>query len=332
MIIVAEKSVNLSGLVTYVHGLGHEVDVSEGTETVVVGIKGDTRRLREDQFSLLPGVREVRRISTKYKLVSKQFHPQHIVRIGELEVNGDRPIIIAGPCAIETQEQAMRTYEEIADVSDIFRGMLWKPRTSPYDFQGLREKGIPILEEVKRRFGKPIVQEILDPRHLDVLHPITDVYQIGMRNMFNYELLREVGKAGKPVILKRNFAARLEEWLLAAEYVANEGNMDVILCERGVLTSFTGDYTRNTPDLAVIRAARKKSCLPVIFDPSHSTGDAEEVVPTSIAALSMGAQGLEIDVMPRGYDRRLLQVDGKQAITRDELDKIVKAAKTYHEK
>lgn len=320
------------GVIQYVHSLGLEADISLGTENVVIGIKGDTRALREEQFTGLPGVLEVSRISSKYKLVSRQFRPQHTVKIKEYLV-GDvpplanpQPFIIAGPCAIEDEEQALQTFEEIAEYASAFRGFLYKPRTSPYEFQGLREKGIPILREVRRRFLNPLVQEVLDPRHLDVLDEVTDVYQVGTRNMHNYELLKEVARTEKAIILKRGWTATLEEWLLAAEYIANEGNTNIILCERGIRTPSSGEYGRNTPDLNVIPAVREKSCLPIIFDPSHSTGRAELIVPASLAALSMGAHGLEIDVMPRNYDRRKLQVDGQQAITANELREIVKRA------
>ena len=334
MIIILQRNgeEQVNEIVRYVHSLGLEVDISQGTENVVLGIRGDTRSLREEQFASLPGVQRVNRISSKYKLVSRQFRPQHTVKIKDYLVgdvphlSDSKPFIIAGPCAIEDEKQALQTFEEIAAYTDAFRGFLYKPRTSPYEFQGLRETGISILQEIRRRYSIPIVQEVLDSRHLDVLNEVTDIYQVGTRNMYNYELLKEVAGTGKPVILKRGWTATLEEWLLAAEYIAKEGNMNIILCERGIRTLSSGEYGRNTPDLNVIPAVREKSCLPIIFDPSHSTGRAELVVPTSLAALSMGAHGLEIDVMPRNYDRRMLQVDGQQAITAQELGEIVKRA------
>ncbi|MDO8642018.1 MAG: 3-deoxy-7-phosphoheptulonate synthase [Candidatus Woesearchaeota archaeon] len=330
MIIIAEKNGTLDALLEHVHALDFKTDVSTGDERVVIGLIGDTRALAEDQFSPLPGVLEVRRITSKYKLVSRQFRPTHTVSIGR-QVIGDvmpHPLIIAGPCAVETEEQALRTFAEIAPFADVFRGFLYKPRTSPYEFQGLREEGIHILQEVKRLYPeKPMVQEVLDPRHLDVLNAVTDVYQIGMRNMYNYELLQEVGRTGKPIILKRNCAAKLEEWLLAAEYIATTGNMQIILCERGIRTSLSGEYSRNTPDLGVIPAIKTASCLPIIFDPSHSTGHADMVEAMSSAALQLGAHGLEIDVMPVGYDRTKLRVDGAQAITAVELERVARAAR-----
>ncbi len=335
MIIIMQRNgtEHVDKVVDYVRSLGLEVDISRGTEKVVLGIRGNTRSLLEEQFTGLPGVQGVSRISSKYKLVSKNFRPQHVVKIKDLQIGetsggtASKPFIIAGPCALENGEQALETFAEIADHADAFRGFLYKPRTSPYEFQGLREQGIPILQEVRQRFSIPLVQEVLDPRHLSILDEVTDIYQIGTRNMYNYELLQEVAKTGKPVILKRGWTATLEEWLLAAEYLAKEGNMNIILCERGIRTPSSGEYGRNTPDLSVIPAVREKSCLPIFFDPSHSTGRAELVVPMSLAALSMGAQGLEIDVMPKGYDRRKLQVDGLQAITAQELGEIIKKAR-----
>ncbi len=324
MIIIAQRTDgNLAQLVQEIERLGYVADVSEGEETIVIGVKGNTRSLSEDAFRGLPGVQEVRRISTPYKEVSRTFHPNHQVEVDGHQVGNRKPVIIAGPCAIENRGQALATFAEIADYTTFFRGFLYKPRTSPYEFQGLRQEGIPILQEAKEIYQKPVVQEVLDPRHLEILDEITDIYQIGTRNMYNYELLKAVGETGKPVILKRGWTATLDEWLLAAEYIALTGNLNILLCERGIRTPMAGDYGRNTPDLNVIPAVLDRSCLPVIFDPSHSTGRAELVVPTSLAAIAMGAQGLEIDVMPQGYDRRKLKVDGLQAITVTELKEIV---------
>jgi 3-deoxy-7-phosphoheptulonate synthase len=249
------------------------------------------------------------------------------IRVRDVEIGGGRPLIIAGPCAVESRAQTLEVAQQVRDAgADILRGGAFKPRTSPYSYQGLGEEGLEILAEAREKTGLPVVTEVMDPRLVDLVAQYTDIIQIGSRNMHSYPILIEVGKQDKPVLLKRGWSATLEEWVFAAEYVAAGGNLDIILCERGIRTFSTNDYNRNTIDLNVVPAVREKTFLPVIVDPSHATGRADLVPPLSKAALSVGADGLIIEVIATGTDRSKVLCDGDQSIRPHELEEIVEFA------
>ena len=247
-------------------------------------------------FERLPGVARVVPVDTAFKLVSRQLHPEDSrVRVGDVSVGGERIVVIAGPCAVESREQVMAIAKEVRRYGAVlFRGGAFKPRTSPYSFQGMGEAGLKILAEVKAVYGMPVVTEITTPAQADLVMKYVDVVQVGARNMQNFELLKSVGRLGKPVLLKRGLSATIEEWLMSAEYILAEGNENVILCERGIRTF--EPYTRNTLDLSAIPVIKKLTHLPVIIDPSHATGSREKVSPMARAAVAAGADGLMVEV------------------------------------
>jgi 3-deoxy-7-phosphoheptulonate synthase len=251
-----------------------------------------------------------------------------VVRVGNVEIGGGRPCIIAGPCAVENREQTLEIARRVADAgADILRGGAFKPRTNPYSFQGLGEKGLEILAEARKVTGLPVVTEVMDPRLVGLVAQYADMLQIGSRNMHSFPILLEAGKAGKPVLLKRGWSATLEEWIYAAEYVAHEGMLDIVLCERGLRTFSHGEYNRNTIDLNVVPAVREKTFLPVIVDPSHATGRADLVPPLSKAAVAVGADGLIIEVIAEDTDRCKVLCDGDQSIRPQVLREIIDFAR-----
>ncbi len=261
----------------------------------IIGATG-TAGYDQSYFESLPGVARVVPVDTAFKLVSRQLHPEDSrVKVGDVSVGGERIVVIAGPCAVESRDQVMAIAREVRRYGAVlFRGGAFKPRTSPYSFQGMGEEGLKILAEVKQVFGMPVVTEITTPAQADLVMKYVDVVQIGARNMQNFELLKSVGRLGKPVLLKRGLSATIEEWLMSAEYILAEGNENVILCERGIRTF--EPYTRNTLDLSAIPVIRKLTHLPVIIDPSHATGSREKVSPMARAAIAAGADGLMIEV------------------------------------
>jgi 3-deoxy-7-phosphoheptulonate synthase len=267
-----------------------------------------------------------------YRLVARKSRAEFAgnratrpVRVGNVTVGAGRPVVIAGPCAVETRAQTLAVARAVADAgADLLRGGAFKPRTSPYDFQGRRRAGLEILAEARAETGLPIVTEVMDPRLVEEACAFADCLQIGARNMQNFPLLVEVGRAGKPVLLKRHWGATLAEWLCAAEYVANEGNLDVILCERGIRSFAIGEYSRSTLDLNVVPALARETFLPVIVDPSHATGDAELVPSACGAAMGAGAQGLLIEVLEETADPDEALCDGKQSIRPSVLAEIVR--------
>jgi 3-deoxy-7-phosphoheptulonate synthase len=270
-----------------------------------------------------------------YRLVARRGSAEwsdpgttRVVRVGGVAVGGERPIVIAGPCAVESREQTLAVARAVRDAgADMLRGGAYKPRTSPYDFQGLGRAGLEILAEARDETGLPIVTEVLDPRLVEEACAFADCLQIGARNMQNFPLLSEAGRSGKPVLLKRHWAATLTEWLCAAEYVAAEGNLDVILCERGIRTFSQGDYNRNTLDLNVVPAARRATFLPVVVDPSHGTGVADLVPPACAAAIGAGAHGLLIEVIEESLAFPESLCDGTQSIRPSALAEVVRRAR-----
>lgn len=307
-------------VVEVIESLGLRPHTMPGSNRTAIGITGNTGALDASPFSDLPGVAECVRVTKPYKLVSRELRPDRtVIRIGDATIGGDEFAIIAGVCAVESREQTRLTAKVVADEGcKFFRGGAFKPRTSPYAFQGLGEEGLQILSDVRDEFGLKIVTEATDEPALDLVERYADVIQIGTRNMQNFSLLRRAGQARKPVLLKRGMASTVEEFLLAAEYIMSEGNYEVILCERGVRTF--ANHTRFTLDLSLIPAVRRISHLPIIVDPSHSTGKRDKVIPLARAGTAVGADGLLVDIHP--YPERAL-CDGPQALFFDMFKEMV---------
>jgi len=305
-------SADVEGVVAAAERLGLKAHPIPGAQRTAVGITGNKGAVTTAVFEALPGVLEVIRVSHPYKLVSREFHPEDtIVSVGGVPVGGTRIVVIAGPCAVESLEQTVTIAREVkARGADLLRGGAFKPRTSPYAFQGLGEEGLRILAAARDATGLPVVTEVLDTAHVELVAAYADCLQIGARNMQNFELLKKAGKTGKPVLLKRGMSATLEEFLLAAEYVLAEGNPNVVLCERGIRTF--SDFTRNTLDLSVVPAVERLSHLPIIVDPSHGTGRREKVVPMSRASIAAGADGIAVEVHNNPAEALS---DGPQALT-----------------
>lgn len=270
---------------------------------------------------------QILKVSRESQPGMKDTNSKRIIRFGNVEVGGGRPLIIAGPCAVESRAQTLEIAKEARDAgADMLRGGAFKPRTSPYSFQGLGEKGLEILAEAREATGLPVVSEVLDPRMVDVVGAYVDVFQIGSRNMHNSPILIEAGKYGKPILLKRGWSATLNEWLFAAEYIASQGNLDIIMCERGIRTFSNGEYSRNTIDLSVVPALQARTFLPVIVDPSHAAGNTDLVSPLSKSAISVGADGLIIEVIGSNTDRSQVLSDACQGIRPAQLREIVAEA------
>jgi 3-deoxy-7-phosphoheptulonate synthase len=307
------------GVCAKIEAMGYRAHAMPGAQRTAIGITGNQGALEAAEFEILPGVAEAIRVSKPYKLVSREVKSEDsLIRVGTGEsvvTFGGRELqIIAGPCAIESREQAFAAAGAVRKAgARLFRGGAFKPRTSPYSFQGLGKEGLEILAEVRREFKLAIVTETIDPENCDLVEEYADVLQIGARNMQNFSLLKRAGRSSKPVLLKRGLSATLEEFLMAAEYILSEGNYNVILCERGVRTF--ADHTRNTLDLSVIPAVKRLSHLPIIVDPSHGTGKREKVTPLARAAVAVGADGLIIEVHAEP-DRALS--DGYQSLYPDQ--------------
>ena len=299
-----------------VRDAGGEAFVSRGTVHTIIGLVGDTTRFVGLDLDNLPGVDHLIQIGKPYKMVARALHPQPtMVKVGPAAVGRGLFTLIAGPCAVESQEQAVAAARAAKQAgASILRGGAFKPRTSPYSFQGLGERGLQILADCREETGLPVVTEVLEPRDVELVAGWADCLQIGTRNMQNFALLKEVGAANKPVLLKRGLSATVEEWLMAAEYIAQRGNSDVILCERGIRTFEPS--TRFTLDLGGMAVAQLESHLPVIVDPSHATGQKELVASMARAAIAAGADGVMVDVH---HDPGVALCDGPQALRPDEL-------------
>ncbi len=307
-------------VVETVESLGLKAHQMPGANRTAIGVTGNVGAVDPSPFADLPGVAECVRVTKPYKLVGRELKPEKtVIRIGDAEIGGDEPAIIAGVCAVESREQTMLTAQLVAGAGcKWFRGGAFKPRTSPYAFQGMGEEGLKILSDVREQYGLRIVTEAVDEPALDLVEKYADVIQIGTRNMQNFSLLKRAGQTRKPVLLKRGMAATIEEFLLAAEYIMAEGNYQVILCERGVRTF--ANHSRFTLDLSLVPAVQRISHLPIIIDPSHSTGKREKVIPLSRAGIAVGADGLLVDVHP--YPERAL-CDGPQALLFDMFKQMV---------
>jgi 3-deoxy-7-phosphoheptulonate synthase len=311
----------IADVVKVVNEMGLRAHPLPGATRTAIGITGNTGAIDPTHFENLAGVAEAIRVSKPYKLITRDLRPEKtVVRVGDAAI-GDRELaIIAGPCAIESREQAFAVAEVVQrSGARFFRGGAVKPRTSPYSFQGLGEEGWKIMAEVREKFGLKIVAEALDENAVDLVEQHADMIQIGARNMQNFSLLRRAGRSKLPVLLKRGMAAMLDEWLLAAEYIMAEGNYQVVLCERGVRTF--AQHTRNTLDLAAVPAVRRISHLPVIVDPSHGTGKSFMVTPLARAGVAVGADGLMIEV--HDQPERALS-DGAQALNLEQYEQLVR--------
>ena len=319
---------DVQDVVRIVEGLGFKPHVMPGATRTAIGITGNQGAVDPSHFETLPGVAEAIRVSKPYKLITLDLRPEKtIVRVGDAAIGGDELAIIAGPCAIESRTQAFAVAEAVRrSGARFFRGGAFKPRTSPYAFQGLGEEGLRILAEIRDTYGLKIVTEALDEAGVDLVERYGDVIQIGARNMQNFSLLRRAGKSSLPVLLKRGLSATLDEWLLAAEYIMSEGNYQIVLCERGIRTF--AQHTRNTLDLAAIPAVRRLSHLPVIVDPSHGTGKNFMVTPLARAGVAVGADGLIVEVHDQP-DHALS--DGAQALTLDQYGQLVSEVRAIHE-
>jgi len=295
-----------------IEGHGLKAQISTGVERTVVGVLGAIPSEFKDEMELLPGVGEVVLISKPYKLASREFHPEgSTVRVGDAVIGGPKPVIMAGPCSVEDEEQMVATAVAVkAAGATVLRGGAFKPRTSPYSFRGMGVDGLKLLKLAQQETGLPIITEVMSPEDVDVVAQYADILQIGARNMQNYNLLDAVGAVGKPVMVKRGMAAPYEEWLLAAEYVMAGGNEQVMLCERGI-RGFE-QFTRFTLDVAAIPVIKRLSHLPIIADPSHSTGKWYLVTPVALAAVAAGAHGLLVEVHPNPDQAKC---DGAQSLT-----------------
>lgn len=278
--------------------MGLTAHVSKGTERTIIGAIGDERLLQQDQLKAIENVEKVMPILTPYKLVSREFKKEDtIIKVGNVSIGGKKLAIMAGPCAVESEEQILKAAKAVKTAgANILRGGAFKPRTSPYSFQGWGEKGLKYLAKARKTTKLPVITEVMDTREVALVAKYADILQVGARNMQNFNLLKAVGRTNRPVMLKRGLSATLKEFLMSAEYIMSEGNHKVILCERGIRTFCT--YTRNTLDLNIVPMIKKLTHLPVIVDPSHGTGKYDLVSPMSRAAVACGADGLMIEVHP----------------------------------
>jgi 3-deoxy-7-phosphoheptulonate synthase len=305
-----------------IEALGYRAHSMPGAQRTAIGITGNKGEVESGTLEEMTGVQEVIRVSKPYKLVSRDTKPDNTVikfPNSRATIGGPDLAIIAGPCGIETRDQAFKIAERVARAGAQFlRGGAYKPRTSPYSFQGLGEEGLKIMAEIRDRFGLLIVTEAVDYESLDLVDQYADVIQIGARNMQNFSLLKRAGRARRPVLLKRGLSATLEEFLMAAEYIMSEGNYNIVLCERGVRTF--ADHTRNTLDLSIVPAVQRLSHLPIIVDPSHGTGKRNKVTPLSRAAVAVGADGLMVEVH---HDPDHALSDGMQSLFPDQFDALM---------
>jgi len=327
MIVVMQRECteeHVEGVKRHLEMRGLQGHLSQGVERTVIGVVGQTYPDLRDELELLAGVMEVVPISRPYKLASREFEPRNtVVKIGNVAVGDGELVVFAGPCAVESEEQTMSTARAVkAAGAQVLRGGAFKPRTSPYSFRGMGEDGLKILAQARAETGLPVITEVMDTQDVELVARYADVLQIGARNMQNFNLLEEVGKAGKPVMLKRGLSATYDDWLLAGEYVMATGNRQLMLCERGIRTF--EHYTRNTLDLAAIPVIKKLSPLPVVADPSHGTGKWYLVTPMAVAAVAVGADALIIEVHP---NPDVALSDGAQSLTFENFAKLMKQVK-----
>ncbi|MBC5733627.1 3-deoxy-7-phosphoheptulonate synthase [Flavonifractor sp. DFI.6.63] len=311
---------DIEALVAKFKEMDLDVGVTNGVGCTILGLVGDTTAVDMDKISINPHVERVMRVQEPYKKANRKFHPEDtVVAVGKAKIGGGSFSVVAGPCSVESQAQIIAVAEDVKrSGAALLRGGAFKPRTSPYSFQGMGLEGLELLLEAKAATGLPIVTEIMSPRYVEVFEEKVDLVQIGARNMQNFDLLKEVGKMSKPVLLKRGLSSSYEEWIMSAEYIMAGGNENVILCERGIRTFET--YTRNTLDVSAIPAIKKMSHLPVIVDPSHSAGMYWMVEPLAMAAIAAGADGLIIEVH---NDPPHAKCDGQQSLTPENFGRLM---------
>ena len=319
---------DIDALVSRLKELDLDVGITNGVGCTILGLVGDTTAVDMDKISINPHVERVMRVQEPYKKANRKFHPEDtVVSVGNAKIGGGNFSVIAGPCSVESEAQICAVAEDVkASGAALLRGGAFKPRTSPYSFQGMGTAGLDLLMEARKQTGLPIVTEIMDPRMAELFEREVDVVQVGARNMQNFELLKEVGKMSKPILLKRGLSNTYEEWIMSAEYIMSAGNENVILCERGVRTFET--YTRNTLDVSAIPAIKQMSHLPVIVDPSHAAGMYWMVEPLALAAVAAGADGLIIEVH---NDPAHALCDGPQSLRPEAFDALAKKLLKLHE-
>ncbi|WP_054950244.1 3-deoxy-7-phosphoheptulonate synthase [Numidum massiliense] len=323
MVIVLEPHVaeeDIQQMIAKLEQQGLQVHLSKGVDKTLLGLIGDKRKINELPLETYPGVAKIVSISEPYKLAGRDFHPQDsVVLVGDVAIGGGNPVMMAGPCSVENREQLLTTARAVkAAGGQILRGGAFKPRSSPYSFQGLGEEGLKLLAEAREETGLPVVSEVMDPENLELVAEYVDILQIGARNMQNFHLLKKIGRTTKPVLLKRGLSSTIEEWLMSAEYILSEGNPNVILCERGIRTFET--YTRNTLDLSAVPVVKHLSHLPVVVDPSHGVGKRRYVPPMAKSAIVAGADGLIVEVHPE--PEKALS-DGPQSLTIPEFNALM---------
>jgi 3-deoxy-7-phosphoheptulonate synthase len=323
VVIILEKNATegqIEDVIRHLESYGFQVHKSTGVERTIIGAIGVQPNFDTRKISILDGVSEVYRITTPYKLASRSFHEENtVIKIKDVEIGGNKVVLIAGPCSIENEDQIFRMAKVVKDAGGrILRGGAFKPRTSPYSFQGLGEEGLKLIRAAADENDMLVISEVMQIDHIELMEPFVDIYQVGARNMQNFSLIKELGKTTKPVMLKRGIAATIEEWLMSAEYILSSGNRDVFLCERGIRTF--EQYTRNTFDLSAIPVVHKKSHLPIIGDPSHATGLRDQVPPMARAAVAAGADGLMIEIHD---DPENALSDGPQALLPSSFTKLV---------
>lgn len=327
MIIVLKKEAtdeDINHIIERVKEHGLEPHVSRGVEKIVIGVVGDDDKLINVPIESFRNVEQVIRITKPYKLASRDFHPHNtVVDVGTVRIGSEEFAVIAGPCSVETPEQITFIAKEVKKYgANLLRGGAFKPRTSPYSFQGLGKEGLELLKLAKELTGLPIVTEVLDTRDVELVAEYADILQVGTRNAQNFALLKELGKIRKPVLLKRGLAMRADEWIMSAEYIMSGGNYNVILCERGIRTFETA--TRNTLDINVIPVMKERTHLPIIVDPSHATGKAKYVLEVALAAVAVGADGIMVEVH---NDPEHAWSDGDQSITPEQFKNLMEKVK-----
>lgn len=330
MITVLKKNTTQSQmdhLIQWLKNQNLDVHISRGHDYTILGLIGNTSRIDMELLASLDIVESVKRVTEPYKQCNRQFHPEDtVVTVGQAKIGGGHFAMIAGPCSVETEEQIIDVATRVkASGADILRGGAFKPRTSPYDFQGLGPEGIRLLLQAKKATGLPIVTEIMNAQYLDLFADV-DIIQVGARNMQNFDLLKELGKTDKPILLKRGLANTLKEFLMSAEYIMSEGNQNIILCERGIRAFDT--YSRNTLDLTAVPMLHELSHLPVIVDPSHATGKVRLVPPMALAAVACGADGIMVEVH---NDPIHALCDGAQSLTPEQFDTLAQRVRTVRE-
>jgi 3-deoxy-7-phosphoheptulonate synthase len=311
----------VQAIINEIENMGYRGVPMPGAQRTAICIIGNQGPVDDSRLLVLEGVKETIRVTKPYKLVSRETHPEaRVIAVGDIKIGGGKPVIMAGPCAVESEEQALTIAHLVKKAgAQVFRGGAFKPRTSPYSFQGLGEEGLKILAKVRQETGLLIVTEATDHTNIELVEKYADIIQIGARNMHNYSLLRRAGHSSKPVLLKRSFAATIEELLMSAEYISSEGNNQVILCERGIRTF--SDNTRNTLDLSAIPSIKESSPLPIIVDPSHAAGKRDYVIPLSKGAIAVGADGLLVEVH---HDPLRALSDGMQSLYPEQFGQLMK--------